>query len=391
MELFNFSNKVFILINSLSTGGAESVVKRFYSHDPENIIIITLMKSTRKIPHIELSKVKSPLIMWLFFPLYVLRLKKVIKKYNPKAIYSFLEFSNFISIIATKGFNTKSIISIGAHLSSIYRKGIYGIVNRYLIRNLYPKAYKLVTNSKLLVKDLKEKFNCPEKKITVIYNPLDIDKIRKQANEPIENKYKPLFDNPTIINCGRLDKSKNQENLILAFKIVLEEFPNAKLIILGEGSRRKRLEKLIRKNKLNNKVILFGNVENPQKYISKASIFAFSSLYEGFPNALLEALACSKAVISTDCPSGPREILAPDTPFTKSTKTIEKAEYGLLTPVMKTQKDIKTYASAIIMMLKDKKMRENYEKKALTRAKEFPVEKQYKQYLILNHYKVSLK
>lgn len=115
-------------------------------------------------------------------------------------------------------------------------------------------------------------------------------------------------------------------------------------------------------------MILLGRQSNPYKYISQADCFVFSSNYEGFPNVLLEALACGLPIISTDCMSGPREILAPNSePSFQIKDNIEDAEYGVLTPVDDSEK----LAAAMEMMMEDESLRDSYRSKARHRAKEF--------------------
>lgn len=151
-----------------------------------------------------------------------------------------------------------------------------------------------------------------------INNYCDFQKIKEQAAvkeidefEGFEEGYK------YVVTAGRLTKQKGQWHLIRSFSKVLESIPNTKLVIIGKG---KYLEKLIQLSKdlgIQDKVIFTGYVNNPHKIISKCDVFAFPSLFEGFSNALLEAMACNIAVVSSDCDSGSREILAPETPFDK--------------------------------------------------------------------------
>ncbi len=143
---------------------------------------------------------------------------------------------------------------------------------------------------------------------------------------------------------------------------------NGNLYIIGDGKLRDKLNRLISDLNLENRVFLLGKQKNPYKFLSKADIFLFSSNREGFPNVLVEALTCKLPVISTDCKSGPREILAPDSNIEYSLKdSIEIANYGILTPTNSIEKMIK----AIKILQKNSKLMLEYRKKSLNRAKQF--------------------
>lgn len=133
---------------------------------------------------------------------------------------------------------------------------------------------------------------------------------------------------------------------------------------MGEGEDRGRLEYLIKELKLENDVSLLGFVENPYAYMQRSDVFVLSSRWEGFGNVLVEAMACGCPVVSTNCPSGPAEIL-------------ENGEYGILVPV----EDVEKMAKSIIKILTNKELREELSNKALKRSKEFHVEKAVEKYL----------
>ncbi|HIQ50620.1 MAG TPA: glycosyltransferase, partial [Nautiliaceae bacterium] len=175
----------------------------------------------------------------------------------------------------------------------------------------------------------------------------------------------------TFITIGRLESQKNHKLLINAIKNI-----NANLWIIGDGHLKKELEDMIKNLKLQDKVKLLGRQSNPYKFLAKADAFVFSSNYEGFPNVLLEALACELPIISTDCKSGPREILAPNSDFTKQTTDIEIAEFGILVPVG----DVKRMADAMKIIIEDENLRNRLRKKALNRAKDFEVDKIIKEW-----------
>jgi len=170
-----------------------------------------------------------------------------------------------------------------------------------------------------------------------------------------------------FVTIGRLDEGKNHQLLIKAMREV-----DGNLYIIGDGVLRRYLEQLIYTLNLTDRVFLVGKQKNPYKYLAKADIFLFSSNREGFPNVLVEALACEIPIISTDCKSGPREILAPDSDITFSLRnSIEIAKYGILTPINSLCKMVE----AIEILKKNRKLMFEYKQKSLKRAREFHKDK----------------
>lgn len=277
----------------------------------------------------------------------------------------------------------KRIISLRGYL--MYKH--IGIINKFLYllkrKLLYPRANKIIVISQELKKFLVKEWHIPSNKIIVIYNPLDVQLITNQAAAPLTNDELSIFKQKVIINVGRLEKQKGQWHLIRAFKHVSEEVPDAKLLILGKGSLRNYLEKLILSLNLKNRIFLLGWKSNPFKYMARSFLFCFPSLYEGFGNAVIEALACGLPVMSADCLSGPREILAPGTKYkVDELREPEYAEYGILMPVMDgrfyTGKDPLTWqeevwAEEMIKCLKNPQKITHYKQKGLKRAQDFNV------------------
>ncbi len=178
---------------------------------------------------------------------------------------------------------------------------------KILMRMFYKYADVVVANSEATANFLREKVN---KNTYCIYNPtiISLDSLKEQVQKLVNHEWFIKKEKPIVIGVGRLTKEKDFETLIKAFALVKKEI-DARLVILGEGEERAKLEKLVKKLGLQNSVWMPGFVNNPYKYIAKADVFVLSSLYEGLPNVLIEAIAVGTPVISTDCLSGPREIL----------------------------------------------------------------------------------
>ncbi|MGM0629366.1 MAG: glycosyltransferase, partial [Patescibacteria group bacterium] len=201
--------------------------------------------------------------------------------------------------------------------------------------NLYWLANGIVVNSEGSAEDLSRTAWIYRKSITVIDNPAVTSDMLEQAKEPAGHPWLKDKEAPVVLSVGRFHKQKDFPTLIKAFARRRRKEP-MKLIILGEGEKREELEDLVKELGVEESVSMPGFVENPYAYMSKADVFVLSSLWEGQPNALIEALACGAPVISTECPSGPKEIL-------------EDGIYGELVPVS----DEKAMAEAIGKVLKE--------------------------------------
>jgi glycosyltransferase involved in cell wall biosynthesis len=157
--------------------------------------------------------------------------------------------------------------------------------------------------------DLAENLRIPLEKLCYIPYPIDVEKIKERAAEPVDTSLDQEGIKFSLLTVGGLRPHKNQEMLIRSFKRVIDQGLSAQLIIIGEGPKRVELEKLIVELGLSDRVRMVGLKANPYPYFRAADLFVLSSLYEGNPLVLVEALIIGTPVISTDCPSGPREIL----------------------------------------------------------------------------------
>lgn len=291
-------------------------------------------------------------------------------------ILSFLERPNILNIKAAKKTKHKTIISVRNYLSILYKSPLF-TYRKHLIKNYYPLADLIITNSKESKNDLINNFKVPEEKIKVIYNIIDNENINKLKQEPIEEKYKKIFENPVIINVGSLTPKKNQMQLIESFKEINNIYPNYNLVIIGEGSLRKKLENKIQDLNLTNNVFLLGKQKNPFKYIYNSDFFVLNSNVEGFPNVLLESLSVGTPVISKNCFSGPKEMLEIEN---YDNKDIQLTKYGYIFPQLKNNKTKeKEYLSEstkkMIELKKDKDKMKEIKENCKKRAKDFEKEK----------------
>lgn len=383
MRFFNFFNRLFvrkgkynqknimILIYHLRNGGAERVASNLCDELSKkyNVILVTCEEPTNhdypcSVPRILCDEMRAK-----YFKLFdtVNQIKNIKKKYHITHTISFTAQMNYLNVMSRV--RDKTIISVRNYISLAENdntpKNIY--MNKLSIKY----ADKITVVSKVLGRDLINNFGAKESKIYPIYNFVDKEKIDKSLNEKDNIK----SSKNTIITVGRLNNQKGHINLIRSFKYVVDEIRGAKLIILGQGPLEDKIKSEIKKLHLEKNVKLIGYQKNPYLYMKNSSLFVLSSFYEGMPNVVLEAMYTGLPVISTDCKSGPREILAPNSDLNNEIDNMSLEEYGVLVPVLNNKKYERIMGDAIIELLKDSKLRDNYSKKSKKRIKDFSKEK----------------
>ena len=299
------------------------------------------------------------------------KLINYLKKEKPDVIMAVDEYTHLMTLIAKiiSRSNVYVVLRIGNMYSVLYSayKRFRDKIIPILAKILYKRANSVICVSEGVAKDVLKLFNIPKEKVHTIGNPKNLLDIETKAKAGITH---PWFVNktvPIILATGRLRFQKNFPLLLSAFADVIKKIP-CRLVILGAGRDEKELEKIITDLNLSENVLLTGYVDNPYSYMSKADIFILSSRWEGMPNALLEAMACGLPIISTDCDSGPREILAPSSDvFFRIKDGIEYAENGILVP-SESKVEI---VNATVALLKDSNLRIKYSRKSLTRIKDF--------------------
>ena len=248
------------------------------------------------------------------------RFVKYLRNHQPDIVISSLELINFIAIIGKflSASKAKFVIRIASTVSIQKRPAIKKVIEKIAVTILYRYADEIIAVSNGVADDLSIYARIDGRQITTIYSPVIFPNLLKKSAEVTSHPWFAVKSEPVILGIGRLSPEKNFANLIKAFAIIKER-TQAQLIILGSGEQRRELETLIRNLNLEEVVDLPGFVENPYAFLNSASVFVLSSDWEGLPVALIEALACGIKIVSTDCPSGPREIL-------------KNGEYGTLVP-----------------------------------------------------------
>ncbi len=177
-----------------------------------------------------------------------------------------------------------------------------------LYRSLFGQADHIVAISSGLAESLPVRLGVSNNRVTIIYNPVVTKDLIAKADKPPDHPWFSVPGPPIILAAGRLARVKDFPTLIRAFEIASRNRP-LRLLILGEGSWRQRLEHMIRKKGLAELVSLPGWVDNPFAYMRRAAVFVVSSKHEGLCGVLIQALACGCPCVSTDCPFGPGEVL----------------------------------------------------------------------------------
>lgn len=329
-----------LFIYSMAGGGAERTVSLLLPLLARHARVVLILMNDRidydlppgvEIRYLEHSAPDEPGIKKLLkLPLLGWRLARLCRKEKLDTLMAFMNRPNYVAVLARlMGSRVRTIISERAAPSLQHGYGdLQSRINRFLIRRLYPLAHRVIANSRGNRADLVENFGLAPEKVLTLYNPLDRKAIEEKAALPVDFDFAPF----TFVTAGRMDRGKNHRMLLEALaQSGLEE---CKLILLGTGPLREELEEEARRMGIGERVFFPGFDPNPYRWMAKSHCFLFGSNHEGFPNVLSEALACGLPVISTDCPHGPREILAPGTePSYRLVDTIEPFDAGALVPV----------------------------------------------------------
>jgi len=302
--------KILFLLPSLTGGGAERVFTTLLRH----------LDRTRFEPHLALLQATGAYVEDIPADVPIHNLKASRVRYGAPAIVRLIWKIRPQTILATMGHLNMVLLSVNClfprHTKLLVREAsmptalLNGKKNMkfwgWMYRNLYKRADRVICSSGAMVKDLEENFGVPRQKLLRIYNPVDIGRVRQMAGDG-----KCPYDSgksPNLVAVGRLSREKGVDVLIDAMPAVLRRFPDARLVILGEGPLEAELKEQARNLGLNENVVFLGFQGNPWLYLKHAAAFILPSRFEGLPNVLLEALALGTPVVVSDCPGGIREI-----------------------------------------------------------------------------------
>ncbi|EGJ32393.1 glycosyltransferase [Moorena producens 3L] len=367
MRSFMSTQTIAIFLASLRGGGAERNMLRLANGLAEQGLKVDLVLAQKDgayfseiSPQVNLVHLEAKRVL-LSLP----KLVGYLKQEKPAYLICAMDYVNLVGLWGKfiAGVPTRIIVTVRNTLSSEGNQSpwknplIHG-----LIHHCYPWADSIVAVSGGVADNLATTVNLPRNHIKVIYNPVVTPNLLLKAQATIDHPWFSPREPPVILGVGRLTKQKDFPTLIKAFAIAQQNC-SARLMILGEGEERPKLEALVKELGLEDQVSLPGFVNNPFAYMAQAALFVLSSNREGLPTVLIEAMAVGTPVVATNCKSGPEEILA-------------GGKYGNLVPVG----DVEGLAQAMVATLNNPIAPEVLQSRA---KEEFSQEKSTTEYLKL--------
>lgn len=336
--------KLVFVIHSLQGGGAERVVSRLChwlaaAHPSiDTHVVLFKPRVSYSLPPVTgvhvLGKNRKTLIGKLLEqPLLIVRLARLLKRLEPSAVLSFMPRSNVTAILARRliGGPFRLLVSERVSIDANYQGWKAALITA-VIKLAYPLADGVIAVSEGTKRELIRR-GLPKEKIFAIPNGVSLPDIERQANNEAPH---PWCSEPgqVVVSVGRLDEQKGHALLLQALAEVRKQRQHVRALIMGEGPLRAALENQARTLGLDHAVAFVGFQGNPFPTLAAADAFAFPSLWEGFPNALLEAMACGCPAVAFDCPYGPADLIGEN-------------EFGVLVPVG----DVPRFARALGQVL----------------------------------------
>jgi glycosyltransferase involved in cell wall biosynthesis len=319
------SKKISLFLPSLEGGGAERAFVQLANEFAASGFSVDFALASARGPYLQALSTSVRVID--FHAAGVLRsLPKLVgylKRERPDVLMSGLDHTNVVAILAQflSGSGTRCVVSARSVPTGMYRddRTLAGWATLRLMKAVYRFADGVIANSNAVASDIAG--FVPKSKLKTIYNPVDLAGVERRGNVSVDHPWCAAGAPPIVLSVGSLIPVKDFATLVRAFAIVKSK-RDCRLVILGEGPERKQLESLVGVLDLRRDVLLPGFADNPYAWMRHARVFVSSSLTEGCPNALMEALACGTPVVSTDCIGGSAEVL-------------EGGKWGRLVPVGK--------------------------------------------------------
>lgn len=308
-------NHIAIFLPSLNGGGAERVMVTLANAITARGFLVDLVLATAQGPYLKdvspavrVIDLKAGRVIKALFPLV-----RYLRRERPMSMLSAMGHANVVALLARKlaRVSTRVVVSERGLISGEHAlaRGLAAHLNFWLIPLLYPGADGICAVSQVAAQDLATFARLPSQRVQYIYNPFDLARISRLAAEPLNHPWFAPGQPPVLLAIGRMNEAKDFPTLIRAFA-QLHQRRAARLVILGEGELRSELEALLLQLNLHaDTVQMPGFVANPFAWLARCSLFVLSSRREGLPSALIEAIACGAPVVSTNCLSGPDEIL----------------------------------------------------------------------------------
>lgn len=293
------------------------------------------------------------------------RVKKVIKQKEIDILYEFLSIGNMLSYVSYK--KTKRIISARD----------FGRIQRdtKLFHKALSKADAMICNSEYIKNYYLTKYPNDKEKVFTVYNIIDGEEIAYQSKQETEKEFVDFINNhkKIVSVTGRFCKEKGFEYMLAAFAKAIRNI-DLGLVMVGDGGLKEKYSEIIQKLAIENKVYFTGFQNNPYKYMAKSDIFVLSSLSEGFPNVLAEAMSLGLPVIATNCYSGPAEILREDCDYEAVKDRFIECDYGILAPRMtdtNNENAIEELAKALEYLAKNEEVAQKYSQLSRQRAERY--------------------
>lgn len=394
--------KILFLISTLTGGGAERAMSNITTHLPKDVEADILLNSVSDddfdtdAHKISLGlPIVQKMNLWYQLRATFRRIRALCKlKKNGRydACISFMDSANVCNIITGNKY-CKTIVSVRTSIKH-EKTPEYHYIVRPLIHLFYNSADFVVPLSGGVSRELTDSFHIAKEKVVIITNGFDIARIRRQEMEML-----PVLENAVALDAfvfltvGRYASAKNQWHLIRAFAEIAKGHTEMRLLLLGQGAEKSYLQSLIDSCHMSSQIQLIPFNKNPFPYFRTADVFVMPSGWEGYCNALCEALICGLPCVATDFQVGAREILAPDTDIFYQNRTeIEHAKYGIITPVCSGTRYIgdellepaeELLAKAMLQMYEDKNLREKYHVAALERGEQMGIEGKVQEWMNL--------
>lgn len=297
-----------------------------------------------------------------------IKLRRLLKKNHIEVLYT---FTGIVNRQTHFHYCTEKIISARDF------GGMYELHNRY--KNALDHSSAMICNSEYIRKFYLSKYPADTEKVFTLYNYIDISEIHRQSQETVEQDFSFFLQHHknTIVSVGRFCKEKGFEYLLEAFAEAREKNDQLGLVLVGDGDYKQKYLEIIEQLSVGDHVYFTGFQKNPYKYMTKCTWFVLSSLSEGFPNVLAEAMALALPAIATNCFSGPAEILRKDADYYAIKNEYVQCDYGIITPTLDVDDKtcaIHELARAISDLLSNQKLRAKYAELAIQRAEVFSEE-----------------
>ena len=281
-------------------------------------------------------------------------LKKIEKKIKNEKYDIVIDYSS--NLLKYDNFDIKIPVFAWIHFSLTFGEKLT-LEKTKKYKKQYKKYSKIFAITRVMKEEFINKVGIDEKKVELVYNPIDLKLIEKKA-ENVEKKYENYLKQDYFLQVSRLTQQKQPEHLVDIYYKLKQAGIKEKLYFIGDGEKKEIIKQKIKEYNLENDIILLGQIENPYPFFKNAKLFVHTAKYEGLPTVLLESLALGTPVVSYDCPTGPRDILG------------KNSEYGEL--ISLNDKDM--FVEKVLELMNSKKKYEKYKKLSLIRANDFSME-----------------